>query len=89
MPVIYCNFHMGDFRHKVYLVDDKALTELGAFTVEDLPGAIASFANKEGINKVELEASLTYGNALAEAITEYSMKEYSNQACFCNRGYIS
>ena len=78
MPVIYCNFHMGDFRHMVYLVDDKALTELGAFSVEELPEAIATYANKENITKVELETSQSYGDVLAKTIKEYSMSKYSN-----------
>ena len=78
MPIIYCNFNLGDWKHTVQLVTDKASSVVGEFTSHELPEAIAVAAMNADIHEVHLTAPSAYAPALSAAITSYAKSKFSN-----------
>jgi hypothetical protein len=71
------NLNLFSFNQPIYVVDDRGMYSVGAFTIEELPNAIVSVAAETNINAVRILGSGTYAQDLISEIQLAEQAKYS------------
>ena len=79
MKKIFCDLHLFNLEHNVYVIDlDNNSTELiTTVSIEELPEIISAVCHSRNIDNILLQGNSIYSSAIAEDIIAYSKINYN------------